>query len=458
MSKKKLYMVSLSGGKDSTAMLLRLIEEKRPIDLILFCDTGLEFPQMYEHLKKLQQYIGREITYLKAEHSFEYYFSEYMPKRRNPNLEKYSGMSWGGPYNRWCTAMLKTRVIAKYLKELKKEYEVIEYIGTFADYWSNDDEEIDTKRTYLYNLKTGESRELHARSKEGMLLSKTTTNYVMDGKIYATRLELDYTGEEEFNSSPHEGEFVPETRQFIEVYDPETQEVERICEIPNYYLLVGLTNKRFFFKDKDGVTWSSNHKGENITEEKNMDFDFIMVCGKYLYPPEEFDYKKVGYNIRGYDLETDSSFPIDFGMVINAALVDSGRLCFTTNSNIDEYKEFNKNSGEYVRKLYPEASERQEILNLKSKIRDKLLYSGTFQMYVTDARGENRKLVYEGEHMNFSPLRMFGNYIFGSVSYGDPNNDFRKINTPDDGRCVINLETGEITPIPYLDTITDNQQ
>ena len=32
-------MVSLSGGKDSTAMLLRLIEEKRPIDLILFCDT-----------------------------------------------------------------------------------------------------------------------------------------------------------------------------------------------------------------------------------------------------------------------------------------------------------------------------------------------------------------------------------------------------------------------------------
>ena len=42
-------------------------------------------------------------------------------------------MSWGGPYNRWCTAMLKTRVIAKYLKELKKEYDVIEYIGIAAD-------------------------------------------------------------------------------------------------------------------------------------------------------------------------------------------------------------------------------------------------------------------------------------------------------------------------------------
>ena len=46
--------VGVSGGKDSTAMLLRLIEARRPIDLILFCDTGLEFPQMYEHLKRLE--------------------------------------------------------------------------------------------------------------------------------------------------------------------------------------------------------------------------------------------------------------------------------------------------------------------------------------------------------------------------------------------------------------------
>ena len=126
-------MVSLSGGKDSTAMLLRLIEEKRPIDLILFCDTGLEFPQMYDHLKKLEKYIGREITYLKAEHSFEYYFSEYMPKRKNPKLRQYAGNSWAGPRNRWCTGMLKTRVIRAYLKELKKEYDVIEYIGIAAD-------------------------------------------------------------------------------------------------------------------------------------------------------------------------------------------------------------------------------------------------------------------------------------------------------------------------------------
>lgn len=30
------YVLSLSDGKDSTAMLLRLLEEKRSVDLILF--------------------------------------------------------------------------------------------------------------------------------------------------------------------------------------------------------------------------------------------------------------------------------------------------------------------------------------------------------------------------------------------------------------------------------------
>ena len=36
--KEKFYVVSLSGGKDSTAMLLRLIEENRPIDKIIYAE------------------------------------------------------------------------------------------------------------------------------------------------------------------------------------------------------------------------------------------------------------------------------------------------------------------------------------------------------------------------------------------------------------------------------------
>ena len=133
VSKPEMYVAHISGGKDSTAMLLRLLEENRLVDQILFCDTGLEFPQMYEHISKLEKYIDRPIIRLRAEHSFEYYFFEYHPKRKNPELEKYDGMSWAGPQNRWCTGTLKIRVLSAYLKELKHKYEIIEYVGIAAD-------------------------------------------------------------------------------------------------------------------------------------------------------------------------------------------------------------------------------------------------------------------------------------------------------------------------------------
>ena len=51
--KPKLHVVSFSGGKDSTAMLLRMLDEGMPVDVILFCDTGLEFPAMYDQKSKV---------------------------------------------------------------------------------------------------------------------------------------------------------------------------------------------------------------------------------------------------------------------------------------------------------------------------------------------------------------------------------------------------------------------
>lgn len=133
--KEKLFVASLSGGKDSTAMVLRLIEEDYPLDLILFCDTGLEFPQMYRHIEKLEKNITIPIVKLKAERTFEYYLLEHRPKRRNPNnpLAGNVGFSWADSRSRWCTAVLKVRVIDKYLRDLKKQYEVIQYIGIAAD-------------------------------------------------------------------------------------------------------------------------------------------------------------------------------------------------------------------------------------------------------------------------------------------------------------------------------------
>lgn len=90
-------IVSLSGGKDSTAMLLLMLEKGEQVDDIVFFDWGMEFPQMYEHLEKLEDYIGRKITRLYPPHSFEYYMFE-IP-RRNGN----KGFGFPHRLAKWCS-------------------------------------------------------------------------------------------------------------------------------------------------------------------------------------------------------------------------------------------------------------------------------------------------------------------------------------------------------------------
>ena len=41
------YIASCSFGKDSLAMVLRLIEENRPLDEVGFYDTGMAFRAIY---------------------------------------------------------------------------------------------------------------------------------------------------------------------------------------------------------------------------------------------------------------------------------------------------------------------------------------------------------------------------------------------------------------------------
>ena len=125
-----LHIVSFSGGKDSTAMLLHMIETGMQVDEIIFCDTGVEFPQMYEHLDKVEKYIERPITRLKREHSFEHMMLEHIV---NTKKEHKNGYSFPGPVSRWCTAYFKRDHIKSYLRQIRKERQVIEYLGIAAD-------------------------------------------------------------------------------------------------------------------------------------------------------------------------------------------------------------------------------------------------------------------------------------------------------------------------------------
>lgn len=127
---KPVHIVSFSGGKDSTAMLLMMLERGMTVDDIIFCDTGMEFPQMYEHIEAVKKYIGREITVLKSDKSFEWFMLEKDVKKKNG--EEYHGLSFPGIHERWCTTHLKVQVINKYLKKYKDQ-PIKQYVGIAWD-------------------------------------------------------------------------------------------------------------------------------------------------------------------------------------------------------------------------------------------------------------------------------------------------------------------------------------
>lgn len=137
------HAVSLSGGKDSTAMLLLMIERDMPIDIVLTADTGMEFPEMYAHLQRLDDYLYRErgihITTLRHPKGFEWLMFE-DPKQKPSSIENRKrlgvslyGNGWPGIKVRWCTGYLKTHLISKEVNRLKGKYNARHYVGIAAD-------------------------------------------------------------------------------------------------------------------------------------------------------------------------------------------------------------------------------------------------------------------------------------------------------------------------------------
>lgn len=109
-------IASFSGGKDSTAMVLHMIELGEQLDEVITCDTGMEFPAMYEHIEKVRAIIesaGIKYTTLKADRSFEDMLLNSPPTDKRDVL----GYGWPGVRIRWCTKFLKTELMRKYTAE-----------------------------------------------------------------------------------------------------------------------------------------------------------------------------------------------------------------------------------------------------------------------------------------------------------------------------------------------------
>lgn len=124
-------VASFSGGKDSTAMVLRMIEKGDRLDEVIFCDTGMEFPAMYAHIDKIKEHVeasGVKFTELRSERTFRELFIE-KPIESSKYGHSYRGYGWPGMYIRWCTKHLKTEIIGRHLKGR----DVVQCVGLAAD-------------------------------------------------------------------------------------------------------------------------------------------------------------------------------------------------------------------------------------------------------------------------------------------------------------------------------------
>ena len=124
-NKKEYHILSLSGGKDSTALAF-FMKENMPeifdkLELV-FCDTEHEIPETYDYLNKIEIFLNKKITKLKPKKSFDDIMAttNFLPSHKH----------------RWCTGLLKTNSLEAYIKRLKTNYgysTINLYIGIRSD-------------------------------------------------------------------------------------------------------------------------------------------------------------------------------------------------------------------------------------------------------------------------------------------------------------------------------------
>ena len=124
-------IVSFSGGKDSTWMLLEMLRRGEHIDEVVFFDSGWEFPQMLRHVEKIKKLVednGITFTTLHPNRSFDYIMFDKKVNERKGGT--HNGYSWCGLNGcRWGTTE-KVNTINAYFKN---EPDHIQCVGIAVD-------------------------------------------------------------------------------------------------------------------------------------------------------------------------------------------------------------------------------------------------------------------------------------------------------------------------------------
>lgn len=111
---------NLSGGRDSTTMVIKYLELGRKIDYIIFADTLYEFSEMYEYIDKLDLYLkqkfNKSITRLKPKEDILYKWAFSYAITKGEHKGKLRGLPMK-VLKDYCTRELKVNPIKAFIKE-----------------------------------------------------------------------------------------------------------------------------------------------------------------------------------------------------------------------------------------------------------------------------------------------------------------------------------------------------
>ena len=143
---EEFYVLSWSRGKDSSALLVNVLQKKMPLHAIVTCDimfdehTSGEHPLMAKWLDEAEE----RVNYLLKKFGYEHVKIIHLTAKRNFLEQFYTvkrkgnhiGDNYGFPYiiGAWCNSKLKLDPTSKYINNLLKQgYCVTEYVGIASD-------------------------------------------------------------------------------------------------------------------------------------------------------------------------------------------------------------------------------------------------------------------------------------------------------------------------------------
>lgn len=139
--KKPIYIASCSFGKDSIATVLLALENKEPLDKVVFAEVMFDHErgisgEIPEHIEwiystaipKLEQ-MGVTVDVVKAKKDYVSFF------RNAVGGGNYKGKIYGFPIGGKCTINRECKLnpILKYYRQYRKEFEIVQYVGIATD-------------------------------------------------------------------------------------------------------------------------------------------------------------------------------------------------------------------------------------------------------------------------------------------------------------------------------------